>query len=71
MLREHRPSTENRTPTPVPSIQTPVPELCQNPISLLRLGLLFEREEVPQTIDIRHFRMELIESFGAVNILRN
>ena len=25
------------------------------------LELLFEREEVPQVVDIRHFRMELME----------
>jgi len=48
----------NRTPMPVPAIQTAVPELCQNPTDLKCLGLLFEREQIPQVVDIRHFRME-------------
>jgi len=43
---------------PVPAIQTAVPELCQNPTDLKCLGLLFEREQIPQVVDIRHFRME-------------
>jgi hypothetical protein len=49
----------------------PVPELCQNPIYLQCLELLFEREQVPQVVDIRHFRMELMESLEPANILRN
>jgi hypothetical protein len=36
----------------------PVPKLCQNPIHLKRLELLFERKQLPQVVDIRHFRME-------------
>ena len=35
-----------------------VPELCQNPMGLGCRELLFEREQVPQVIEIRHFRME-------------
>ena len=49
----------------------PVPKLCQNPIYLKCLELLFEREQVPQVVDIRHFRMELMESLERANILRN
>jgi hypothetical protein len=48
-----------------------VPKLCQNPIYLKCLELLFEREQVPQVVDIRHFRMELMESLEPANILRN
>jgi hypothetical protein len=48
-----------------------VPKLCQNPIYLKCLELLFEREQVPQVVDIRHFRMELMESLETANILRN
>jgi len=48
-----------------------VPKLCQNPIYLKCLELLFEREQVPQVVDIRHFRMELMESLERANILRN
>jgi len=51
--------------------EAPVPKLCQNPIYLKCLELLFEREQVPQVVDIRHFRMELIESLEPANILRN
>jgi len=35
-----------------------VSELCQNPTGLECLGLLFEREQIPQVVDIRHFPME-------------
>ena len=48
-----------------------MPKLCQNPIYLKCLELLFEREQVPQVVDIRHFRMELMESLEPANILRN
>jgi len=58
MPSEDHPSMGNRTPMPVPAIQTAVPELCQNPTDLKCLGLLFEREQIPQVVDIRHFRME-------------
>ena len=51
--------------------QAPVPKLCQNPIYLKCLELLFEREQVPQVVDIRHFRMELMKSLEPANILRN
>jgi hypothetical protein len=40
------------------AIQAAVPELCQNSISLDSLGLLVEREQIPQVVDIRHYRME-------------
>ena len=36
----------------------PVPELCQNPIYFDLGNLLFEREQIPQVVDIRHFSME-------------
>jgi hypothetical protein len=49
----------------------PVPKLCQNPIYLKCFELLLEREQVPQVVDIRHFRMELMESLEPANILRN
>jgi hypothetical protein len=55
----------------LPATQRPVPKLCQNPIYLKCLELLFEREQVPQVVDIRHFRMELMESLEPANILRN
>ena len=49
--------------------------LCQNcaktPSILKCLELLFEREQVPQVVDIRHFRMELMERLEPANILRN
>jgi hypothetical protein len=32
--------------------------------------LLFEREQVPQVVDIRHFRMELMESLEPEHIFR-
>lgn len=46
-------------------------KLCQNPIYLGRRKLRFEREQLPQVVDIRHFRMELMESLERANILRN
>jgi hypothetical protein len=49
----------------------PVPKLCQNPIHLACRELLFEREQLPQVVDIRHFGIELIESLEPANILRN
>ena len=48
-----------------------VSELCQNPICLRCQGLLFERKQIPQVVDIRQFRMELMESLERANILRN
>jgi hypothetical protein len=45
--------------------------LCQNPIYLKCLELLFEREQVPQVVDITHFRLELMERLEPVIILRN
>ena len=51
--------------------QAPVPELCQNPIHLVCRELLFERKQLPQIVDNRHFRMELMESLETANILRN
>jgi hypothetical protein len=35
-----------------------VSKLCQNPITLDRLELLFEREQVPQIVDNGRFRIE-------------
>jgi hypothetical protein len=49
----------------------PVRKLCQNPICLRRWKLLFERKQLPQVVDNRHFRMELMESLEPANILRN
>ena len=49
----------------------PVPELCQNPICFEPPGLLFEREQFPQVIDNKHFRIEPIERLEPGCILRN
>ena len=48
-----------------------VPELCQNPICLWCRELLFEREQLPQVVDIRHIRIERMEGLEPANILRN
>jgi len=48
-----------------------VRKLCPNPIYLGRLKLRFERDQLPQVVDIRHFRMELMERLEPANILRN
>jgi hypothetical protein len=48
-----------------------VPELCQNPICLGCRELLFEREQLPQVVDNRHFRIELMECLEPEIILRN
>ena len=48
-----------------------VPELCQNPICLACRELQFEREQLPQVVDIRHFRMEPMEGLEPGHILRN
>jgi hypothetical protein len=40
------------------SFRLAVPELCQNPIGLGYRELLFEREQLPQVVEIRHLRME-------------
>ena len=49
----------------------PVRKLCQNPICLGRRKLPFERKQLPQVVDIRHFRIELLERLEPANILRN
>ena len=46
-------------------------ELCQNPICLAYRELLFEREQPPQAVDNKHFRIELIEHLEPVMVLRN
>jgi hypothetical protein len=51
--------------------QLAVPELCQNPICLGCRELLFEREQLPQVVDNRHFRIELMECLEPEIILRN
>jgi hypothetical protein len=48
-----------------------VPELCQNLICLKCPELLFERKQLPQVVDIRHFRMERMDGLEPANILRN
>ena len=48
-----------------------MPELCQNPICLGRWELLFEREQLPQVVDNRHFRTELMERLEPAMVLRN
>jgi hypothetical protein len=48
-----------------------VPKLCQNPIRLGRRELQFEREQLPQVVDNRHFRIELMECLEPEIILRN
>ena len=47
-----------------------MPELCQNPIHLVCRELLFEREQLPQVVDIRHFGIELMECLEPEIILR-
>jgi hypothetical protein len=49
----------------------PVPELCQNPITLSCTELLVEREQLPQVVDIRHFCIESMESLEPGHIFRN
>ena len=56
---------------PPSSPQLPVPKLCQNPSCLVCRELLFEREQLPQVIDNKHFRIELIEHLERVIVLRN
>ena len=51
--------------------QSPVPELCQNPIVLAHRGLLSEREQVPQVVDNRHFRIEQMECLEPLTVIRN
>ena len=46
-------------------------ELGQNPICLWCRELLFEREQLPQVVDNRHFRIELMECLEPEIILRN
>jgi hypothetical protein len=51
--------------------QSALPKLCQNPIHLECRELLFEREQLPQVVDIRHIRIESMERLEPANILRN
>jgi hypothetical protein len=48
-----------------------VPELCQNLICLQCLKLLFERKQLPQVIDNKHFRIELLERLEPAMVIRN
>ena len=48
-----------------------MPKLCQNPICLGCRELLFEREQLPQVVDNKHFRMERMEHLEPVIVLRN
>ena len=48
-----------------------VPNLCQNPIRLGYRELLFEREQIPQVVDNKNFRMERMEHLEPVIVLRN
>jgi hypothetical protein len=48
-----------------------VPELCQNPNRLGLPELLSEREQLPQVVDNKHFRIELIEQLEPVIVIRN
>ena len=48
-----------------------MPKLCQNPIGLVYRELLFEREQLPQVFDNKHFRIELIERLEPAIVLRN
>lgn len=41
------------------------------PIRLECLGLLLEREQIPQAVEIRHFHMESVERFEPAQIFRN
>ena len=53
-----------------PLLSFPVPKLCQNSICLGHRELLFEREQLPQVVDNRHFRIELMECLEPEIILR-
>jgi hypothetical protein len=55
----------------LPATRSTCVKTVPKPIYLKCLELLFEREQVPQVVDIRHFRMELMESLERANILRN
>ena len=46
-------------------------KLCQNPICVGRRKLRFERKQLPQVVDNRHFSMEQMECLERANILRN
>ena len=46
-------------------------KLCQNPICLGRRKLRFERKQLPQVVDIRHFRIELMERSEPQHLFRN
>ena len=48
-----------------------VPELCQNSIHFESQELPFEREQLPQVVEIRHIGMERVEGLEPANILRN
>jgi hypothetical protein len=48
-----------------------VPELCQNPILLGPPKLLFERKQLPQFIDNKHFRIDPMERLEPALVLRN
>src|SRR5580692_7150410 len=58
----------HRAETARPPLQPalPVPKLRQNPIYLGGRELLFEREQLPQVVDNKHFRIELIEHLELV-----
>jgi hypothetical protein len=53
------------------TLQSAVPKLCQNPNRLGPEELLFEREQLPQVVDNKHFRIELIEHLEPVIVIRN
>jgi hypothetical protein len=48
-----------------------VPKPCQNPNRLGPQELLFERERLPQVVDNKHVRIELIEHLEPVIVIRN
>jgi len=60
-----------RTPMPLPAMQPLRQNCAKTVIGLERLGFLFERKQIPQLVDIRHFRMEQIERLEAGHIFRN
>ena len=43
------------------------PKLCHNPIQLECRELLFEREQLPQVVDIRHIRIKSMERLEPAN----
>jgi hypothetical protein len=51
--------------------QSPVSELCPNPIYPAQLEMPFERKQLPQIVENRHNRMDTMEHLEPLPVLRN